>query len=81
MIQMFLIGLSPFAARLFRFRGATSVPGQLQEDFFQAHRRGAKLIQIPSGFDHGARQVAANEASFVAFDFEDGALVGLRFVQ
>ena len=54
--------LAPFATA--SFRGALSAPGQLQEDFFQAHRRRAQFVQIPAGFDHRARHIAAHQLSF-----------------
>ena len=61
-------------------RGSSSlqrrfVTGELQEDLFQAHGGGAKFVEVPAGFDHGARQIAADEAVFPAFDFEDCAVL------
>src|SRR3984957_2603527 len=55
--------------------------GELQEYFLQAHGRGSKLIQIPAGFDHGACQLAANQAALLAFHFEKDAVVNLLFAE
>ena len=49
--------------------------GQLKEDFFEAHRSWPKLIEVPARFDHGPRQVASHEASFLALHFEDHAAI------
>ncbi len=46
----------------------------MQEDLFQAHRGGAKLIQIPTGLHDGARQISANEAIFQALHFKHRAI-------
>src|ERR1019366_3595251 len=45
---------------------------ELEEDFLEAHRDGAKLIQIPSGFDHGAGQIASQKAVLIALDLKEG---------
>ena len=57
------------------FLGCHLRTGQLQEDFFQAHRGRPQLIQIPAGFHDGARQIAANEAILQAFHFKDRSVV------
>src|SRR6266576_1157052 len=50
---------------------------ELQEHFFQAHRSGAKFIKVPAGFDHGARQIAAQGMIFLAFHLNDSAALAV----
>ncbi len=49
--------------------------GELEENFFEADRRGAKFVEIPTGFDDGAGEVSADGAIVLAFHFEDGAIL------
>ena len=48
----------------------SGLTGKLQEDLLEADGSRPQLVQIPARIDHGARQVAANEAVFVAFNLK-----------
>ncbi len=63
--------MTPFA-RL--FLGIPLRSGKLQEYLFQAHGGGTKFVQVPTGFDHRAGQIAADKA-LPAFDLEAVAVV------
>ena len=61
------------------FGRGVRLAGKLQEDFLEAHGRGTQFIQVPARFDHGARQIAADQPAFSALDLEDVASFALLF--
>ena len=50
---------------------------ELEEDFFETHGGGAKFVEIPAALNDGTGEIAADEPSFLGFDFEDRAAVDL----
>src|SRR5437667_4477980 len=69
--------LCSLGCEFLRFR-RSFLSSQLQEDLLQAHSRGAQLIQIPAGLDHGTSEIAAHEI-LLAFDLKNIAAVAALF--